>query len=276
MSFSFDVIPEEHRCYVDGPTDDPSRPAVECFFGVGKQDIKSSRSLRKIPANATGFNFLMGSAHLDLFSAFCDSDLPASTQLLSIGNTSCERYDGVDYTELTAVFLKHQWPKLERFELGEWHLLCNSGTAYGTVGCLDSLSVAAPNLRYLNLNGKIKLTSPLSLPHLKSLQLCTSDTVDGTDGSQIDPETLLHLLSSSMPKLSELYVGLGDFFDREDESGPLFNLPQTFFHQDSFPDLMKLEITGRFRAEAKEALLQSPISARKDIALFLDDMYTQS
>jgi len=269
MSFTFDTLPREHRCYKRRVTEYSSWQPGDCFFGVGKRLVDSGRTLKKIPANATGFHFYLGSQHVELFKAFCDSALPASTQSLYIGNTSSYHYPGTDYHEFTTLLLQTEWPMLERLELGVWHLFCNASTMYGCVGCLDGLATAAPALKHLELCGQAELTSPLSFQRLESLSFSTADTCVGAENSQTDPQTLLHLLSSSMPMLRNLYVDL----DPDDEDGPIFDLPAGLLSEGNLPQLSKLEICGRFQPKAKEALLKSPMVGRKSVKLWLDEMH---
>lgn len=268
MSFNFDTLPREHRCYKSRTTEYSSWQPGDCFFGVGKGHIDSGRTLRTIPAKSKGFHFYLGSQHHELFKAFCESDLPAVTKSLYIGNTSSYHYPGTDYRAFTATLLQTDWPCLERLELGVWQLFCNSQTLYGHIGAIDGLSTVAPALRHLEICGRIELSCPTVFPNLESLSFSTADTCTGAEDSQIAPETLLHLLSHPMPMLRELYVDL----DPDDDSGPIFDLPVGFPSKIRLPRLSKLEICGRFRPAAKEAILSSELNARDSVKLWLNEM----
>ena len=70
----------------------------ECFFGVPSDFSFGRDELDKLPADASAFNFCLGTEHTDLLTAYIESEYPAQTTTLSIG-TSTELFDSGFYRD---------------------------------------------------------------------------------------------------------------------------------------------------------------------------------
>ena len=208
MSFTFDTVPFEQCCYQSNTGSIRNWPAGDCFFGVPKDGLYGRYSLKAIPTNATGFHFYLGEDQQTLFDSFVDSELPTATTSLHIGDSSYCFGNGRDYSRLTALLSQGKFPNLETLELGVWQLFSNSHCAYGNVGRIDGLANKMPKLKRLYVYGKCELRTPLSIPQLEVLHVVVDDPTTGINGGTLDSLTVSNILSSSFPKLREIYVDL--------------------------------------------------------------------
>ncbi|SRR5579883_1060607 len=267
MSFTFDYVPIEQRCYQSTEGQFCTWPAADCFFGVPEDALYGRRPLKTIPSETTGFHFYLGADQQALIESFTESDFPAFTTALHIGNSSYGFGKGRDYSGLTASLTQVDFPKLEILELGVWQLFSNSHCAYGQVGVVDALAPRMPRLKQLYIYGKCELCSPLSFPDLELLHVIVNDPITGINGGALDSMTVSNILSSSFPKLQELYVDL-----EIDDGDVYYSVPDAIMTDDLFPNLTAFELAGTFHVGEKSRLINSPTLRNKNIKLHLSEM----
>lgn len=223
--------------------------------------------MQSVPVETANFHFYLGADQQELFDSYIESEFPATTISLHIGNSSYELGKGLDYRGLTASLAKAEFPQLETLELGIWQLYCNSHCAFGQIGNIDFLSQCMPNLKHLSVFGKFDLQSYLSFPKLETLSIEVDDPTTGVNGGELDSATVSHLLSSSFPELRELYLNL------EIAGGVVcYSIPNVMLTDDVFPKLTAFEIAGDFRAGDKRLLLNSPTLRDKSFKIHLEEM----
>lgn len=268
MSFLFDSVPHEQRCYEAHKGRFRFGSGGDCFFGVPADKDYGRRPFERIPRGTTGFHFYLGEDQQELFDSYTGSELCGSTTSLHIGNSCFELGRGRDYSRLVASLASSEFPHLETLELGVWQLFSNSHCVYGNVGRIDGLADRMPNLKKLYLYGKCELHAPLSIPGLEILHVVVDDTVTGANGGPLDLSTVSNLLSSSFPELRELYLGL------ETDDNVCYTVPEAILSNDLFPNLTTIELVGTFQAGDKQRLYNSPSLRERNVRAFLDDMVT--
>ena len=105
--------------------------------------------MKKLPSRVKGFNFYLGSDNNELFQAFANSVYPERLEHLCIGDSSYKNGNGLDYSEITEILSRINFPKLKSFEIGIWQLFCNEHCAYGKVGDLTKILANMPKLESL-------------------------------------------------------------------------------------------------------------------------------
>ena len=267
MSFSFAEIPPEKRCYQSRFGKFRNWPVGDCFFGAPSDKLYGRKPLTKLPWRSTGFHFYLGSDQQGVFDSYLASNHPQTTTSLYIGD-SCYGFGvGREYAQLTESVLQCSFPKLRTLELGVWQLFSNSHCAYGDVGRIDGLGTSMPELHELSIYGKCQLHSPLSIPDLEILHIVIDDPVTGINGGAPDAKTVSNILSSSFPRLRELYIDL----EIDDETCGYF-LPDSLLADNVFPCLTKFELVGNFRVGEKERLLTSPLLYNQNVTIHLNEM----
>jgi len=267
MSFYFDYVPIEQRCYQSREGQFCAWTDADCFFGVPENALFGRRPLQTIPSETTGFHFYLGADQQALIKSFTASDFPAFTTALHIGNSSYALGKGLDYSGLTELLTKVSFPKLEILELGVWQLFSNSHCAYGQVGVIDALAPKMPKLKQLYIYGKCELCSPFSFPELERLHVIVNDPITGINGGALTPVTVSNIFLSSFPKLRELYL------DLEINDGDIYySVPDAIMTDDLLPNLTMFELAGTFHVGEKLRLINSPILRNKNIKVHLSEM----
>ena len=267
MSFDFDCVPVEQRCYQFRSASFWNRALADCFFGVPPDSLYGRHPLTSIPSGATGFHFYCGADQHALIDSFIESDLAESTTSLHVGSSCFDFGNGLDYRGLTASLMQADFPRLETLELGVWQLFSNSHCVYGRVGNIDTLGTRMPALKHLYLYGHCELRTRLSLPHLETLHVVVDDPAAGINGGPLDSLTVSNILSSSFPNLRKLFVDLE--IDEDDVS---YSVPDVMMTDDVFPRLTAFELVGNFHAGERQRLMNSAMLRNKHIKLHLDEM----
>ena len=203
MSFSFDHVPEQQRCYQSIWGTHRNWPIADCFFGVPSSASYGRKRFTSVPFFCRGFHFYLGADQQDLFDSYIESDWPAWTRSLHIGNSSYDLGKGSDYSRLMASLARTDFPRLEKLELGVWQLFCNSHCLFGQLGNLDGLGSRMPRLTSLSLFGNFELQEPLSIPTLERLDVQTDDPITCLNGGPLDVETVQNIFRSSFENLRE-------------------------------------------------------------------------
>lgn len=163
------------------------------------------------------------------------------------------------YNEILYVLNDFHFPELQYLELGVDELLANEHCAYGNLGNLTQILENVPKLETLALYGNFELDKPMIHHSLKKLHIIMDDEVTGINGGEINPKTIMHVLSSEMPCLQEIWLNV----DFEGGYGTqIYHLPISFLENitsQKMPLLTQLEISGVFEKGTKEKILAYPI-----------------
>jgi len=259
-------IPANHRCVQMTPGV-WNLPLNYCFFGVPQSDYFGWSVLDKVPVNTRGFHFYLGADAEELILEFSKSEYPQQINSLVIGNSSFNLGGSHDYRKLIRIIENTNFPNLKQLELGVWELFHNSHSLYGTLGDISTLLKNTPNVEKLELFGLFDLPQNINLPALKQLKITQEGDLMSTDGPFISNSTLGSILETKLPALEVIEM---DLLHDEDQYG--YEFPETFLLGNSLPKLKNLEISGGFKPQEKERLMNSALVSRPDFSCYVSEM----
>lgn len=227
------------------------------YFGIPLSEQGSVTDLKSVPQQATDFHFYLGSDAGDLIQSFIDSPFAQQVERLHIGNSSYNRGNGSDYTEIVRMLARGDFPRLQVLELGVWQLYSNSHCAFGNLGNVSSLLSRLTQLESLGLYGHFDLSHPLSLNKLKSLYIQTDDPVTCLNDGVISQATVTHLFASTFPELEDAYIDLSN-----NKATEPYEAPDLFRDWEHVPKLKRLELDGPFTQEVKHNFEASELGTR--------------
>lgn len=261
LSTLINSLPPEQRSY-------QSRPQItrNCSLGIPSTAVESGRPLIKLTPDCTGFEFVLGELGLPLIKAYATSMFPPQTERLVVGYCSYNpEFDQRDLRPLVEAISHCDLPALKQLHLGDYFLFVNGAGATGWLGDVTPLLQHAPALQELSLVGNFMLTASLNLPELTELSVELDDCQSSLNRGPISNETLVSLLSSTLPSLEALYL------DLTIDADTAYFFPQAFLQGHQLPELYHLEIAGKFADGELAKLAASPLCQRQGFKLIVED-----
>ncbi len=263
-----DNIPPNIKCIQGDKGTFRNWPIGDCFFGVPESKLYGRETLIDLPESTTRFHFYLGSESKALVQSFVGSNFIATVESLYIGNSSYNNGKGREYSDIINELEKSPgFPNLRLFSIGVWQLFSNSHCWFGNLGNITNLLDKMPNLEVLSINGNFILDKPFHLSKLKSLFVEIDDYVTCINGGYPTVLTISNLLSSFLPKLTDLYVNL-----ECTEDSPSYVIPDALLAGDLFPELEEFELVGQFIPGSKEKLSNSQFALKPGCKFFIEDI----
>jgi len=235
------------------------------YVGVLTHPLHDREPLTTLPESVTGFHFYLGSEALALIDAFAKSKHAATVEHLSVGDSSYGFGRGRDYAAIVESLRGGFFPSLRSLGLGVWELFCNSHCMFGKLGDITRLFDGMPRLEGLDLCGCFELTSTLTLPALRRLEVVLDDDCTCINGGAISQAAFDNLLCSTMPSLVDACIDLA-----VDGGEVVYVFPESFLTGTRFPKLQRVELAGRFAPHACEQLRNSELARRTGMQIRLD------
>lgn len=256
-------IPSEYRC-IQSRAGAWNLPTNQILLGVKESDFLGWSEFSKIERCPSGFQFYIGSSHLDVFTAYVNSSFPSKACSLFVGgSTDCYRpqnsieSNNVDYSPITEILSQGFYPKLKIFRFGITELFCNGAGLNGAVGDITELLIKMPNLERLEIGGSFTLTRPVRLPKLRQLDIHIVDTCEVSVSREPSEDTFTNLFTSELPALNELTIDFN--CDGNFERKTHYSFPDEFLHAVPIPNLNYLELSGLFKEGEVERLKESVV-----------------
>lgn len=205
----------------------------------GSSDTPNARRVLAPPTARERVVFLEAPLQAELVAAFVASDEAAAVRDLFIGTSQDYRgaphFADFDMAAAVAALDGANLPALTALTLGDMEDRSGGLRMFGTIGEIDHIFAAAPNLDTLGLHGNFALAAPVQHRRLRVLETQFDDC--GVTGEPIEQATLDHLLASDFPALTYLDLDM-------DEGGgdETLTLPEALFTPGRFPALTTLGI----------------------------------
>ncbi len=254
-------IPNEHRC-IQSRAGKWNLPKNQVLLGVKESDFFGWSEFSKIKERPSGFQFYLGTSHLNVFTAYVNSSFPSkvrdlfvgsSTECYSPANTSTS--ETLDYSPVSEILSKGFYPDLKVFRFGITELFCNGEGLNGTIGNITELLQKMPNLERLELGGGFTLNNPIHLPKLKEIVINVVDACEIPVSNEPTQETFTNLFKSAFPALNELSIDFNCFGDFERKTN--YSFPAEFLDAESMPNLNSIEVSGLFEKGEVKRLTES-------------------